>query len=49
MNVDMELKFNLPCEWDFKIRFYNNFDSDPVVPTAPRNDNGLVTSFGWEL
>jgi len=49
MNFNTELKFNLPGEWDFKFRLYNNFDSDPVVEGVPRNDSGLVTSFGWEL
>jgi hypothetical protein len=49
MNLNSQLKFNLPGKWDFKIRFFSNFDSDPVVPTASRSDNGLVTSFGWEL
>jgi hypothetical protein len=46
MTVNSYLKFNLPGDWDFKVSFYDNFDSQPVVD-SPRNDYGIVTSFGW--
>ncbi len=46
---DINLKWEMIEDLFWELRFYDSYDSDPVVLGAEKNDYGIVTSLGWEF
>lgn len=48
-------EFDISLRWEFiedifwQLRFYDSYDSDPVVVGAEKNDYGVNTSLGWDF
>ena len=47
IDFDCRVRREILKDFYFSISFFDNYDSDPGVVDAERNDYGLVSSFGW--
>ena len=47
VDFDSRIRREILKDVYWNISFFNNYDSDPGVVDAERNDYGLVSSFGW--
>ena len=44
---DISASREIVSDFTIVLSFYDSYDSDPLDPTADKNDYGLVTSLGW--
>ena len=47
LDLDSRLKVEIFKDFFWSAYIWDNFDSNPPTETAPRNDLGVGTSFGW--
>ncbi len=46
---DISLKWEMIDDLFWELSFYDNYDSDPVVSGAEKNDYGITTSLGYDF
>jgi hypothetical protein len=47
LELDISASREIVKDFTIVLSLYDSYDNEPVDPTAPHNDYGLVTSVGW--